>query len=107
MTAISAENQNFILSVNNQEPLLFTYSLTKISETLERLQLHEFNEKAILNFDSLKYMLLETHYTAELEVYFQQLVDESTKSWRTTASKDFPSQKLMIVTTKVSPIFSL
>jgi hypothetical protein len=48
---------------------------------LERLQIHEFGEKAILNFSLLKYVLLATHYDAQLEVFFEQLSNESTTSW--------------------------
>lgn len=79
--SITTEDMNFILSIKNQKPLPFTYSLTKIPETLERLQIHEFREKAILNFDLLKTMLLETHYDAQLKALFEQLSDESTLSW--------------------------
>ena len=75
------EDMNFILSIKNQKPLPFTYSLTKTPETLERLQIHEFGEKAILNFDLLKYMLLETHYEAQLKALFEQLSNESASSW--------------------------
>ena len=79
--SITTEDMNFILSIKNQKPLPFTYSLTKISETLERLQIHEFGEKAILNFSLLKYMLLGTHYDAQLKVFFEQLSNESATSW--------------------------
>lgn len=71
----------FILSIKNQKPLPLNYRLTKIPETLERLQIHEFCEKAILNFDLLKYMLLETHYDEQLQVLFKQLSDDSSKCW--------------------------
>ena len=80
--SITTEDMNFILSIKNQKPLPFTYSLTKISETLERLQIHEFGEKAILNFSLLKYMLMETHYDAQLKAFFEQLSNESTTSWK-------------------------
>lgn len=79
--SITTEDMNFILSIKYQKPLPFTYSLTKISETLERLQIHEFGEKAILNFDLLKHMLLDTHYDAQLKVFFEQLSNESVLSW--------------------------
>lgn len=79
--SITTEDMNFILSIKNQKPLPFTYSLTKIPETLERLQTHEFGEKAILNFSLLKYMLLETHYDAQLKIFFEQLSNESATSW--------------------------
>ena len=79
--SISTNDMNFILSIKNQKPLPFIHSITKIPETLERLQLHEFGEKAILNFDLLEYMLSETHYDAQLEVLFEQLSNESALSW--------------------------
>ena len=79
--SITTEDMNFILSIKNQRPLPFTYSLTKIPETLERLQIHEFGEKAILNFSLLKYMLLKTHYDAQLKAFFEQLSNESATSW--------------------------
>lgn len=79
--SITTEDMNFILSIKNQKPLPFTYRLTKIPETLERLQIHEFGEKSILNFDLLRHMLLGTHHDAQLKVLFEQLSDESTLSW--------------------------
>lgn len=79
--SITTEDMNFILSIKNQKPMPFTYSLTKVPETLERLQIHEFGEKAILNFSLLKYMLLETHYDAQLNTFFEQLSNESATSW--------------------------
>ena len=81
VNSITTEDMNFILSIKNQKPLPFTYSLTKIPETLERLQIHEFGEKAILNFSLLKYMLLETHYDTQLKAFFEQLSNESATSW--------------------------
>ena len=79
--SITTEDRNFILSIKNQKPLPFAYSLTKIPETLERLQIHEFGEKAILNFSLLKYMLMEKHYDNQLKVFFEQLSNESVTSW--------------------------
>ena len=79
--SITTEDMNFVLSIKNQKSLPFTYSLTKIPEILERLQIHEFREKAILNFALLKHMLLETHYDAQLKVFFEQLSNESATSW--------------------------
>lgn len=79
--SISTGDMNFILSIKNQKALPFTYGLTKIPEMLERLQVHEFGEKAILNFCLLKHMLSVTHYDAQLRVLFQQLSNESTTSW--------------------------
>lgn len=79
--SITTQDMNFILSIKNQKPLPFNYSLTKISETLERLQVHEFGEKAILNFDLLRHMLMETHYKAQLKAFFEQLSDESQLCW--------------------------
>lgn len=79
--SITTEDMNFILSIKNQKPLPFNYHLTKIPETLERLQIHEFGEKAILNFDLLKHMLSETHYDSQLHALFEQLSNESTLCW--------------------------
>lgn len=77
--SITTADKNFILSIKNQSPYPFAYSLVKVAETLEQLQLHEFSEKAILNFDLLKHMLLDTHYDAQLQILFNQLCDDSTK----------------------------
>lgn len=79
--SISTDDMNFILSIKNQRPLPFNYKLAKISETLERLQNHEFGEKAVLNFDLLNHMLVNEHYEKQLEVLFQQLSNSSSESW--------------------------
>ena len=80
--SITTADRNFILSIKNQEPYPFSYALIKVAETIERLQVHEFSEKAILNFNLLEHMLSETRYGSQLEVFFKQLADESTQCWR-------------------------
>ena len=80
--SITTGDRNFILSIKNQEPFSFRYPLSKIAETIERLQLHEFAEKAILNFDLLEHMLSETRYSSQLDVFFKQLADESAQCWQ-------------------------
>ena len=79
--SITMLDRNFILSIKNQEPYLFSYPLSKVAETIEQLQEHEFAEKAILNFDLLEHMLGETRYSAQLDVFFMQLADESRQCW--------------------------
>lgn len=79
--SITRGDRNFILSIKNQDPYPFSYALIKVAETIERLQVHEFSEKAILNFDLLEHMLKETRYNAQLEVFFKQLADESPQCW--------------------------
>ena len=79
--SITRGDRNFILSIKNQDPYPFSYVLIKVAETIERLQVHEFSEKAILNFDLLEHMLKETRYNAQLEVFFKQLADESPQCW--------------------------
>lgn len=80
--SITTGDRNFILSIKNQEPYPFSYALIKVAETIERLQVHEFSEKAILNFNLLEHILSETRYGSQLEVFFKQLADESTQCWR-------------------------
>lgn len=80
--SITVTDQNFLLAVKNQKPCQFDHHIIKKAETIERLQLHEFAEKAILNFDLLEHMLSETRYGSQLEVFFKQLADESTQCWR-------------------------
>lgn len=80
--SITTGDRNFILSIKNQKPYPFSYALIKVAETIERLQVHEFSEKAILNFNLLEHMLSETRYGSQLEVFFKQLADESTQCWR-------------------------
>ena len=80
--SITTGDRNFILSIKNQKPYPFSYALIKVAETIERLQVHEFSEKAILNFNLLEHMLSETRYGSQLEVFFKQLADESTQCRR-------------------------
>ena len=56
-TSITKDDMNFILSVKNMEQLSYNYNLTKIDMVVQRLQIYEFEQKAIYNFMLLEYLL--------------------------------------------------
>ena len=80
-TSITKDDMNFILSVKNQTPLPFDYSLTKISMVIDQLQEYEFEQKAIYNFDLLD-ELLKKEQSEKLTAFITQLSDESEVSWK-------------------------
>lgn len=80
-TSITKDDMNFILAVKNQMPLDFDYHLTKTPMVVERLQIYEFEQKAIYNFDLLE-QLLEKENSEKLMAFIQQLADGDTLSWR-------------------------
>lgn len=80
-TSITKDDMNFILAVKNQTPLDFDYHLTKIPMVVERLQVYEFEQKAIYNFDLLEELLGEEN-PEKLMTFIQQLADGDELSWR-------------------------
>lgn len=80
-TSITKDDMNFILSIKNQAPLPFNYKLTKIPMVAERLQLYEFEQKAICNFDLME-ELLAKNPSEKLTAFLVQLSDESENSWK-------------------------
>lgn len=80
-TSITKDDMNFILSVKNQAPLPFNYKLTKTPMVAERLQLYEFEQKAICNFDLME-ELLAKNPSEKLSAFLMQLSDESENSWK-------------------------
>lgn len=80
-TSITKDDMNFILSIKNQSPLPFNYKLTKIPMVAERLQLYEFEQKAICNFDLME-ELLAKNPSEKLTAFLMQLSDESENSWK-------------------------
>ena len=80
-TSITKDDMNFILSIKNQAPLGFDYRLAKTSRVIERLQVYEFEQKAIYNFDLLE-RLLESKSSEKLMTVIKQLADGDEVSWR-------------------------
>ncbi|MBR2937421.1 MAG: hypothetical protein IKB80_02870 [Oscillospiraceae bacterium] len=74
---------NFIMSIKTQKPKDFSYSLSteKLDQLIAKLQVHEFSERAILNFDLLEHMLSCHNYDDKLAVLMQQLANGSRDSW--------------------------
>lgn len=79
--SITKDDMNFILSVKNMEPLSFRYKLTKTAMVVQRMQVYEFEQKAIYNFDLLEYMLAGDEDDAKLKAFIIQLSDGSKESW--------------------------
>ena len=71
------------MSVKTQKPKDFSYQLStgKIDQLIAKLQIHEFSERAILNFDLLEHMLSCHNYDDKLTILMQQLANESKDSW--------------------------
>lgn len=80
-TSITKDDMNFILTVKNQTPVDFDYHLTKTAMVVERLQIYEFEQKAIYNFDILEH-LLGVEISEKLMAFIRQLADGAGASWR-------------------------
>lgn len=80
-TSITKEDMNFILAVKNMEPKPFNYILTKIPMVVQKLQIFEFEQKAIYNFTLLEYMLSSQDNKEKLNAFIEQLADEEEQSW--------------------------
>ncbi|SHJ15840.1 TniB family NTP-binding protein [Desulfosporosinus lacus] len=80
--SITKEDMNFILAVKNMESQPFIYSLTKIPMVAQRLQIYEFRQKAIYNFDLLECILSSDDHSEKLNAFMKQLADEDEQSWK-------------------------
>lgn len=80
-TSISADEMNYIMSVKNQTPLPFGYSLSRIPQILDRMQISDFQEDASLNYDLADYLLGDENYKNIQKALLNKLVDESETSW--------------------------
>lgn len=78
---VTKEDMNFILSVKNMEPQPFNYTLAKTSMVAQRLQIYEFGQKSIYNFDLLEYMLSSDVDSGKLNAFIKQLADGDERSW--------------------------
>ena len=80
--SITNTDMNFILSIKNHEAQLFEQPLYKVPQILQRLQLHEFEQKEIYNFDLLEEMLASNNYDDKLNIMIKQLSDGNKASWK-------------------------
>ncbi|WP_313184965.1 YobI family P-loop NTPase [Lacrimispora sp.] len=80
--SITKGDMNFILAVKNMEPQLFLYSLMKTPMVVQKLQLYEFGQKAIYNFDLLECLLSSDDHREKLNAFVKQLTDEDEQSWK-------------------------
>jgi hypothetical protein len=78
---VTKDDMNFILSVKNMEPQPFNYTLTKTPMVAQRLQLYEFAQKAVYNFDLLECMMSFDDYREKLDAFINQLADADEQSW--------------------------
>ena len=80
-TSITKDDMNFILAVKNHTFLEFDYHLTKTPMVIERLQIYEFEQRNIYNFDLLE-QLLEMQESEKLKIFIKQLAIGDDISWR-------------------------
>lgn len=80
-TSITKEDMNFILALKNMEKLPYSYNLTKVSMVVQRLQIYEFEQKSIYNFNLLEYLLSVDEEVAKLNALITQLSDGTEESW--------------------------
>lgn len=73
---ITQNDREFLLSLQNYSALDFTFRLDNIKKLLEKLQNKNFEQKEILNFNLINF-LLHTSYSYEdkLDMYFKKISD--------------------------------
>ncbi len=74
--SITQGEMNFILSIRNLEALDFNYSLINVDQVIKRLQVYEFEQKEIYNFDLLDFLLRNMQHAEKLDLFITQLSDE-------------------------------
>ncbi len=80
--SITKNDMKFILSIKNREALAFNYSLTKTEQIIKRLQLHEFEQKEILNINILNHLLEHKSDSVELQHLIGFLATGSADCWK-------------------------
>lgn len=97
------ENQTFLLSLSNRKSLKFDYEIKDISSLIYNIKNNCFNQKEILNFYLIDYLLVNNKQNL-LHSIFLTLKDESENSVRfidtyldyaTDSNKDFFLSKLV------------
>lgn len=81
-TSITKGDMNFILAIKNEEQPSFSYPLSKVDMVVKQLQLYEFEQKSIYNFDLLEYLLSNPLEKEKMEAFLEQLSDGTEKSWK-------------------------
>lgn len=79
--SISKDEMNFILSIRNRKPEMeYTYPLKNVSQIFDRLQDYEFQQKEILNYDLVDYVLEENADSSSERFLIGQLSNHSQDS---------------------------
>lgn len=79
--SLTKEDMNFILSVKDNIPYKYDYTLTETDIISSRLQEFEFRSRAVYNYNLLEYLLSSNKYTDKLQAFIDQLSDGDEKSW--------------------------
>lgn len=81
-SSITTDDMNYILSVKNHEAKSFDYAISKVSQVVQRLLPHEFEQREILNFAVLEYLLASGDSEEKLLAMIEQLSDGKEHSWK-------------------------
>ena len=71
--SITRNDQEFLLSIKNQDPLEFTHPLIKVDAVIKRLSRSDYKEAAAFNFDLISALLKTPAYQDQLSVVLAQL----------------------------------
>lgn len=70
---ITRNDLEFMLSIKNQEPLVFSHPLNKVDAVIKRLSRSDYKEAAAFNFDLISTLLKTPAYQDQLNVALAQL----------------------------------
>lgn len=78
--SITESDREFLLSINSQRYIDdFTYHLDEVEQVVERLDINDFSERGVLNFDLISYLIHNENYNLLANVK-KKLSDESDES---------------------------
>lgn len=81
-SSITTDDMNYILSVKNHEAKPFDYAISKVDQVVHRLLPHEFEQREVLNFTVLEYLLEAKDCEDRLLAFIRQLSDGTDFSWK-------------------------
>ncbi|DAB30338.1 MAG TPA: hypothetical protein CFH84_04625 [Sulfurimonas sp. UBA12504] len=78
--SLTLKDKDYVLSVKDDKPLEFEYSLTNIDEIIKNLTTRGFESKAVLNFSLLDYMIEKNIRDEKFDSFMYNLTDNSSSS---------------------------
>ncbi|MDO8452990.1 MAG: hypothetical protein Q7S59_00295 [Sulfurimonas sp.] len=80
--SITEKDREFLLSIKNEEPLDFSFTLNNIEQLIKMIRPREFDSKAVMNFHILTFMFQNNIKDESFQMLLKNLSDGSKESKR-------------------------